>query len=211
MKFTIENFRWSKSDPFGDDAVVFDFDVKTDEEMPYEFPGFIQFSTLRQFLNETNPELVEYIAKVRSNIIGWGPKESLVLNELLGDEIDFEKLVYDLFERKGWFESEMERWKKLRSMPKEDHKQAVQFVEKIEKLAEQAKMDGPKNKYEFIESVDKAAHEIALRIYPEILDWGEEAAKEFTHLFQRELMGMDEKLDNFVWKHKHPDENKKIF
>jgi hypothetical protein len=196
MEFTIQNLTWRNEGLFGEDTVSFDFDVMNDEPEPYMYPCFVQLSTLLQYLPETNNELAEYIKEVRSSIDGWGPKESKLLNEL-GGAVDFEPLVYDLFNRKGWFVSEYERWKRLRAMPLAEHKKVLKFSDDMEQ-GQKALHQDTKNYYDFCESTEKAVQGIAVRIYPEILDMDKEKRKEFKYLFTNEIKRMQEVLVKFM-------------
>jgi len=196
MQFIIENFKWNNDGLFGEDTVTFEFDVRTDEPEPYTYPGHLQLSTLLNFLPETNAGLAEYIKNVRSSIDGWGPKEGKLMNEL-GDAVDFKPLVIDLFDRKGWFVAEYERWKKLRAMPPEEHKKVSKIADDLEQ-GQKALHQDTKNYYDFCESADKALHAIAIRIYPGILDMDTKKVKEFRYIFTREIQRMQEELLKFT-------------
>lgn len=195
MQFTIENFTWNNDGLFGEDTVSFEFEVLNDEPQPYTFPAGIQLSILLKYLPETNPELADYIKKVRSTIDGWGPKEGKLMAEL-GD-VDFKTVVYDLFNKKDWFMAEYERWKKLRAMPPAEHKKMTEAFKELSKH-EKPLHQSTKNYYDFCESADKELHAIALLIYPEILDMPKEKVKEFKYLFTREIQNMQENLVKFI-------------
>jgi hypothetical protein len=196
MEFTIENFIWKNDGLFGEDTVLFEFDVITDEPVPYSFPCSIGLYTLLKYMAETNPELVDYIKKTRSSIDGWGPKEGRLMNEL-DDAVDFKTIIYDLFRSKGWFVSEYERWQKLRNMTPAEH-------QKIDEAAEKLSAHGPemirstKDYYDFCESADKALHAIAMRIYPEILDMDKKKVKAFKYLFTDKIQDMQKILVKFT-------------
>lgn len=196
MEYRIENFRWNNDGLFGEDMVTFDFDVITDEPEHYLYRTAIGLDIVLNHLPETDKRLADYISEVRGSIDGWGPKEGKLMNEL-PDSIDFKKMVYDLFERKGWFLSEYKRWKTIRALPASEHKKIEMIASDLGK-GQKALHTDTKNYYDFCESAEKALRGIAVRIYPEILDMNKEKVKEFKYLFTREIMDMQKKLLKFT-------------
>lgn len=194
MEFRIKNFTWDNNGLFGEDMVCFNFDIETDDG--FSFTSFIHLRTLHEHLNEHNPALSAYMDSVRNGIVKWGPAEGVLMRELNG-EVDFEKITTELFEQKGWFVSGYERFKQMAAMPKEEHKKVQRMVGEMER-GQKSLHNSTKEYYEFCETADKILHELALKMYPEILDMDEVQLKKFRYLFYNEIVAMQKRLKELL-------------
>ena len=186
---------------FGEDVVTFNFDVSTDEEPAYVFPVHFYLKNVLEYLEKSDFPLYNYINKIRSTIDAWGPSEGRIMNEL-GDTVDFKTIIHNIFVQENYYSMEHERWKKILASTPQQMEKITEVVDDLQKN-EVPVIAATNNYYAFCETADKALRKIAVEVYPEILDMGEEKVKELRYLFTREIRNMQEKLVAFVDKNKN--------
>ena len=122
------------------------------------------------------------------------------MNEL-GDTVDFKTIIHNIYEQENYYVRMDENWKQIMASTPQQKEKFTEVVNDLQKN-EVPVIAATNNYYAFCETADKALRKIAVEVYPEILDMGEEKVKELRYLFTREIRNMQEKLVAFV------DENK---
>ncbi|MGE0636056.1 MAG: hypothetical protein AB7G44_16115 [Bacteroidia bacterium] len=207
MKYTIRNISHGPHD-MDDDVVFFEFEVHFTEPETIQINYFYDFGRLLRTLQTTQPDFYNYYKKTHSGLDKWGPAETQTL-EAMGDEAI--KQVYQFLEDYlltcDWIPTLLEREKQFRNLtPDQLQKQqeaAVKVSEKLSALASPEMKRATNRDRLFCEQASRKMRDVALEVYPEIANLEAEELKEFKHLFTREIMSMQERLEKLLSKNKN--------
>jgi len=170
--FTVKYAGWdSMLEEVGDDVVFFRFWVNDTRNGFSAFPVNMSFSFLKQYLQEKDPELHQYISKVRSAIGGWGYKESQVLAELEEGGFDLQALAWQCICHHTDWEKETQRWQEIayqRADPEQERK-LQQAAKSLKKAATAGAQHGPRLD-RFCENVEALLLAEVQKSFPEIFE-----------------------------------------
>jgi len=207
MQFTVHNITHASHNvDKGIVVISFDLHFTKPEKMILEVT--LLYKELLRFIEKEDKPFGKYLDSVRRSIDPHKPCEHLVF-ENMGDEAIRKVYEYlELYLRKGkGGEKQFKRAKKFGHFTPE---QTDEMQDKLSWLMDSMKynenrLGGENNErlFRFIEMAKKQMNDIALEIYPEILDANQRKLLQFQLLFIKEVFSMQKRVELFAHKIKH--------
>jgi hypothetical protein len=115
-KFEIQYENWhSFKEETGDDLVFFDCMVCVADDPAINFPLSLPYRLIEQQVENSIPDGRAVMQQIKKRINGWGPQESLYVQELAECGINLEEIVKKAVENNVDLEKEALRYKNLGS------------------------------------------------------------------------------------------------
>lgn len=167
-KFKIEYKGWqSLKEEFGDDTVFFDCEVYPEDDRERVFPVMLPFRNFKHYMEEIDADVYLVIRQVEKQITGWGPHESVTINELGECGIDIGALVIKVVGLKMDLEGEALRWKNIQANPSEAKAEAI--VNDLSKSVSAIKTE-TENYYQLCNSMEKVITAEVVKLFPVIIN-----------------------------------------
>ncbi|MCX6350901.1 MAG: hypothetical protein NTX03_03455 [Bacteroidetes bacterium] len=207
MRYTIHNIRHKASSFDDDDYALFEFDVHFAEPEELWIKNyFVDFDWVHAYIKTVNPEFYDYIYKIRRGLDRWGNRAYLVLQAMEEEAIEqMYKYTVDYMATVDFLEKSFEQRIALRNQHPIDtieQQMGMQEVIRAEKKAGIEEVFSNKRYYKFCETLEKQIRELAVEVYPDILDLPADKLVEFKRLFVRDIQALHERLGKFRWENK---------
>ncbi len=113
-KYDIQYQGWhSFKEETGDDLVYFDCIARSGDGPTFNFPVSLPYRLIEQQVEELIPAGKDIVQQIRKRTKGWGPKESLYVQELTECGINMEYIVKKAIEKNVDLEKEELRFKNM--------------------------------------------------------------------------------------------------
>ena len=202
MQYKIEHLYHKIDEEFGNNDLCFycDFVFSAPEALTIS-EYFIPDHLIRKYIEQHYPDFDKYIDRVLTSLDTWGPHTGLTF-ENLGDEGQhlYYKYAEEYLLQADWIESFYEQQK---DNPWHQEMTAAKHAELEEKLEDLGSMASDIKKstnrsVEFKTKVQRMVRQIAMEVYPEIMDASPEQLKTFRHIFVSDVMRMEDSLEEFL-------------
>ena len=109
-QYTIKYDGWnSMYEDFGDDLVYFNSTAYQNDNPDVTFPIILPFKLIRKQAEKMYPGVEDIIRQAKSHLRGWGPQESVIVNEMEALGIDLEAVVLQVIATKVDMKKERKR------------------------------------------------------------------------------------------------------
>jgi hypothetical protein len=182
----------------GDDMTHFLLFIKTENHTEAIMPLIIPYEYFYSFFKESNPEIFNYLTKIRRSISGYGPKHSKIITILNDEEFDFESHLqnylneFDPIHIEKHFANE-----KLIQQP-ETQAAAKEVVADFKNFFEDGYKEHNIKISEFTDELDQTIHELTLKYFPELFEMSPEHIEKYRDRLCRTTLGFVEDIDKIL-------------
>ncbi len=180
-------------DETGDDFIHFQVFVALNNDPEIAIPIVISFDDLVEHIKPLSPSEYDYIKKIRSNMHGYGPKHSKILEVLQEEGYDISPYL-QTYITENMVEEHYEYEKRLQTNPKESLKKALAML-----AAYQEEMKKENLRYtNFLDQLDKTLHELTFNHYPELFEKGNDIVEAYRNHLTRTTLDFARRIDKFM-------------
>lgn len=188
-------------DDTGDDIVYIDLWAQYTEAKEKPFYIMVPFDRLLRYINAEHTELGEYISKVRTNIGGWGPKESKVVAELHESGVEVAELaiefvynIYNIWAERQRLKMLAENAKKNPVKARKEHKKLKKHVAEMNRHATNMREETIKE-IKLLETLEERINALVLDMYPEITESDPQHIEKWGDRLTRHVRSIAEDVD----------------
>lgn len=192
-RYTIEN----NLESTGDDIVFIHAFVHLGDEKEIDFPVFLPYYTLVEFIETVDPPAGKYLNRIRTGINGYGPKNSKIFEILQEENFDLDKYIIQYIESKeqDYVEKHIEWVNRVQSCSDEERSNLDKSIQGIEKLITTDYIKANINFDNFLDEFDQTVHELTLKFFPELFEKGDKYIFMYKHLLSKTTISYCSDID----------------
>jgi len=193
MKYTLENFALDFTDEMGDGEVNARYEYHFTEPEELVVPHNIRMMDVFRFIEGRDEALAKYINRLRSEIWGYGPRNTELVPMLLEDGLDLVEWSKKYIESLNMAEGMFDWYKKFISGTpaerKTKSKQASKVYNDLSSYIPAMKKEGNENQQLYI-AMQKAMVQKAVELYPVLLENNGEYVHALKYTGHMEMIGI---------------------
>jgi hypothetical protein len=195
-KYTIKNML----EDTGDDYIFLHVFFKTEDCAETTSPMFLPYDNLHRYIKTIDEPAHDYLAKIRSNIHGYGPKHSKVFEVIEAENFDLEPYIKSCLEElTPLFIEQHYEWCDRLSNPQTMEKAAATFENINQVVNDDYKNDNIKTS-QFIDELDQTLHELTFKYFPDLFEKGEKHIEEYRNILSKSTLSFCEAIDKLRYK-----------
>ncbi len=183
----------------GDDVVSFKVYFKTEKQPEAKLPYSLMFDDLMDFLKIHNPEVFNYIRKIRSDMHGYGPKHSKILKTLDDEGFDIEQSIREYVANLDATRvGQHYEWSENLAAMADKNPEQNQTKEALKSLDSLLTDDFRSYAIRFDaykDALDQAIHETTFAHFPELFDKSKKHLAAYRHELVNTTLGFSSEID----------------